>query len=195
MKTQRRKMEHLILCAEEEVESKGSGFDDVLLIHNALPEIDKEKIDLSVEFLGKKLSSPLMIASMTGGHPDTKKVNEALASAAEELKIGMGVGSQRAALEDKSAEDSFRVVRDVAPSTFIYGNIGAAQLREYGIEGIERIVEMIDADAIAIHLNFLQEAIQPEGDTNASGCLAEIRKICSSIKVPVIVKETGAGIS
>ena len=104
-----------------------------------------------------------MIASMTGGHPATAQVNANLATAAEELGLGIGVGSQRAALEDQSLEDSYRIVREKAPHAFVYGNIGAPQLSEFSIEDIERAVEMIDADAMAIHLNFLQEAIQPEG--------------------------------
>jgi len=195
MKTSKRKIEHLLLCAEKDVEAKRNYFDDVHLVHVALPEVDKDEIDTRVEFLGFELSFPMMIAAMTGGHPETKRINEALARAAEEFHIGMGVGSQRAALEDPSQEDSFRIVRDVAPTTFIYANIGALQLKEFGVEGVEKIIEMIDADAVAIHLNFLQEAIQPEGETAARGCLSAIKEACASLKVPVIVKETGAGMS
>ncbi|MDP3104263.1 MAG: type 2 isopentenyl-diphosphate Delta-isomerase [Candidatus Methanoperedens sp.] len=202
MTTSDRKIEHLLLCVEKDVEAhkthqglRASGFDDIYLVHNCLPEIDKKALYLETDFLGRKLRAPLLIASMTGGHPDTKNVNAALAGAAEELGIGIGVGSQRAAIEDPGLEDSFRIVRDRAPNAFIYGNVGAAQLNEFGIEGIERAVEMIGADAMAIHLNFLQEAIQPEGNIDAKGCLAAIKKICSELSVPVIVKETGAGIS
>ena len=202
MTTSDRKIEHLLLCVEKDVEAhktyqglRASGFDDIYLVHNCLPEIDKKALDLDMDFLGKKLRAPLLISSMTGGHPDTKAVNASLAGAAEELGIGIGVGSQRAAIEDPGLEDSFRIVRDRAPNAFIYGNVGAAQLNEFGIEGIERAVEMIGADAMAIHLNFLQEAIQPEGNIDAKGCLSAIKKICSELSVPVIVKETGAGIS
>ena len=202
MTTSDRKIEHLLLCVEKDVEAhktqeglRASGFDDIYLVHNCLPEINKKTLDLETDFLGRKLRAPLLIASMTGGHPDTKAVNSALSGAAEELGIGIGVGSQRAAIEDPALEDSFRIVRDRAPNAFIYGNVGAAQLNEFGIEGIERAVEMIGADAMAIHLNFLQEAIQPEGNIDAKGCLAAIKKICSELSVPVIVKETGAGIS
>ncbi|WP_342306467.1 type 2 isopentenyl-diphosphate Delta-isomerase [Methanolobus sp. ZRKC5] len=196
MSTSRRKIEHLELCASSPVESRkiGPGFKDVMLVHRALPEMDMDEIDLSVRFLEKEINAPFMIASITGGHPDTKPVNAALAEAAEELGIGIGVGSQRAAIEDPLQEESFSIVRDKAPSAFVYGNIGAAQIREYGVEGVEKIIEMIDADAIAIHLNFLQEAIQPEGDRDASGALETIKEICS-LAVPVIIKETGAGIS
>ncbi|MCG7851953.1 MAG: type 2 isopentenyl-diphosphate Delta-isomerase, partial [Methanosarcinaceae archaeon] len=196
MSTSKRKIEHLNLCATSPVESRKvrAGFSDILMIHRALPEIDMDKIDMSIDFLGKRLSAPFLIASITGGHPDTMPINTALAKAAEEMGIGIGVGSQRAAIEDPEQEESFRVVRDFAPDAFIYGNVGAAQIKEYGVEGIEKVIEMIDADAVAVHLNFLQEAIQPEGDRDASGCIDEIAEICS-VNVPVIVKETGAGIS
>ncbi len=193
--TSRRKIEHLRICAEEDIESSPTGFEDVTLIHNALPEISKDEIDLSTTFFGKRFNAPIMIAPMTGGHPDTKAVNAALGGAAEMLGIGIGVGSQRAAIEDPKQEDSFRIVRDVAPNAFVCANVGAPQLREYGIDGVEKAIEMVDADALSIHLNFLQEAIQPEGDVDARGCLDGIKEICRSVNVPVMVKETGAGIS
>ena len=195
--TSRRKIEHLKLCAESPVESRNvsAGFEDVTLIHRALPELNMDKLDLSVDLLGKRLKAPFLIASITGGHPDTISVNSALAAAAEELGVGIGVGSQRAAIDDPAQEESFKVVREKAPNAFVYGNVGAAQIREYGIDGVEKLVEMIDADALAIHLNFLQEAIQPEGDRDATGCLDMIREICSVLDTPVIIKETGAGIS
>jgi len=195
--TSRRKIEHLKICATNSVESQNvsAGFEDVTLIHRALPELDMDKLDLSVDFLGKRLQAPFLIASITGGHPDTVQVNASLASAAEELGVGIGVGSQRAAIDDPSQEESFRIVRDKAPDAFIYGNVGAAQIRKYGVDGLEKLVEMIDADALAIQLNFVQEAIQPEGDKDATGCLDMIREICSVLNTPVIIKETGAGIS
>src|SRR5659263_657517 len=202
MSTSERKIEHLLLCVEKDVEAhksntglRASGFDNIDLVHDCLPEINKKHLNLETEFLDKKLRAPILIASMTGGHPDTKAVNATLAGAAEELGIGIGVGSQRAAIEDPFMEDSFRIVRDKAPNAFIYGNVGAAQLNEFGIDGLERAVEMIGADAMAIHLNFLQEAIQPEGNVDATGCLAAIKKVCEELSVPVIVKETGAGIA
>jgi len=195
LKTSDRKLEHIRICLEEEVESEYTGFEDVMLIHKALPEIDFSEIDTEVEFFGKKLSAPLLIASMTGGHPETKEINKNLAMAVEEMGIGMGVGSQRAAIEDESVADSFTVVREYAPKAFIYANVGLPQVLKHGVEFVEKAVEMVDADAVAIHLNFLQEVIQPEGDLNAKGGLKAIEEVCSSIKVPVIVKETGAGIS
>ncbi|ADI73250.1 isopentenyl-diphosphate delta-isomerase, type 2 [Methanohalobium evestigatum Z-7303] len=196
MSTSRRKIEHLNFCAHSPVESrkKGSGFDDITLIHRALPEVNMDEIDLSTRFLGKDFSAPFMIASITGGHEDTIPVNRALAKAVEEMGVGIGVGSQRAAIEDPAQEESFRVVRDEAPNAFIYGNVGAAQIKEYGVEVVEKLVDMIDADAMAVHLNFLQEAVQPEGDRDASGTLEAISEI-TSLNIPVIAKETGAGIS
>lgn len=196
MSTSQRKIEHMELCAERAVEARNSkpGFDDIVLVHRAVPEIDMDKIDLSTTFLDKKMQAPFLIASITGGHPETTRVNAALAKAAGELGIGIGVGSQRAAIEDPSQRESFTVVRKEAPDAFVYGNVGAAQIKEYGVEIAESLVEMLDADALAVHLNFLQEAIQPEGDRDATGCLEAIEKICS-LDIPVIVKETGAGIS
>ena len=195
--TSRRKMEHLELCAQCPVESKKvtAGFEDVILVHRALPEISMNAIDTSVDFFGKKLSFPFLIASITGGHPETTAINAALAGAAEEVGIGIGVGSQRAAIDDPKQIDSFKIVREKAPSAFVYGNVGAAQIKEYGVDKINSLISMIDADAVAVHLNFLQEAVQPEGDLDASGCLDMIENICSSSSVPVIAKETGAGIS
>jgi isopentenyl-diphosphate delta-isomerase len=152
-------------------------------------------IDLSIRFLDHAFSSPLFISAMTGGHPGTKEVNARLARAAERFGIGMGVGSQRAALENPDLADTFSVVRTEAPGAFLVANLGAVQLRDHGIEWAERAVAMIEADAIAIHLNFLQEAIQPEGDHNAVGCLEAIAELCRELKTPVIVKETGCGIS
>ncbi len=195
MSTSQRKLDHVRICLEEEVESGYAGFEDIMLIHKALPEIDFEEIDTTREFLGKKLSFPFLIASMTGGHPETKTINANLAKAVEEEGIGMGVGSQRAAIEDESLAESFTVVRDYAPNAFIYANIGVPQLLEKGVEVVDKAIEMIDADAVAIHLNYLQEVIQPEGNLNAKGCIDVIEEVCKTVKVPVIVKETGAGIS
>jgi isopentenyl-diphosphate delta-isomerase len=193
--TSERKLDHLRICAEEEVESGEPGFADVRFVHNALPECDMAAIDLQARFLDHTLSSPLFISAMTGGHPGTKEVNARLARAAERFGMGMGVGSQRAALENPALADTFRIVRDEAPHAFLVGNLGAVQLRDHGIEWAEKAVEMIGADALAIHLNFLQEAIQPEGDHNATGCYEAIAELCHTFKTPVIVKETGCGIS
>ena len=193
--TSSRKLDHLRICAENDVESGDPGFKDIRFVHNALPECDMSTINLTASFLNHRFSSPLFISAMTGGHPGTKEVNVRLARAAERFGIGMGIGSQRAALENPSLEETFRAVRDEAPHAYLIANLGAVQLRDHGIEWAERAVEMIGANAIAIHLNFLQEAIQPEGDHNACGCLAAIGELCSGFRTPVIVKETGCGIS
>lgn len=194
MATSQRKIEHLDICTRENVESRGNGLSDVEFVHRCLPEVDLAEVDARTTFLGHALGAPILVASMTGGHPGTVEVNANLATAAAELGLGMGVGSQRAALEDPALEDSYRIVRDRAPDAFIYGNIGAPQLASLGIEDIERAVAMIDADAMAIHLNFLQEAIQPEGEADARGIIERIAAVAAELSVPVIVKETGAGI-
>ncbi len=194
MSTADRKLEHIKICLEKNVESKYTGFEDVMLIHKALPEINYDDINTEVKFFGKKLSAPFLIASMTGGHKETIEINKNLAKAVEELNLGMGVGSQRAAIEDSSLVESFTVVRDYAPTAFIYANVGISQILEHGVEFAEKAIEMIDADALALHLNFLQELIQPEGNVNAQGCIDAIKDVCKSVKVPVIIKETGAGI-
>jgi isopentenyl-diphosphate delta-isomerase len=193
--TSSRKLDHLSICNEEDVECGRTGFEDVHLMHNALPECDMDRIDLSAHFLDYRLRSPLFIAAMTGGHPGTIEINRRLAAAAEQFGIGMGVGSQRAALENSAFADSFSVVRETAPHAFLCANLGIVQLRDHGVEWAEKAVEMIEAQALVIHLNFLQEAIQPEGDHQAEGGLEALRNLCQDFPVPVIVKETGAGIS
>jgi len=187
-----RKLEHLLLCLHGDVEykSKKTGFEDVELVHKALPEINKDEIDISTEFFGKKLDAPIIISAITGGHPASLSINRELAKAAHKLNIGMGVGSQRAAIENSDLIPTYTIVRENAPSAFIIGNIGAQQ-----IDYAEKAVHMIDADALAIHLNPLQESIQPEGDINARGQLESIKKVVDTVETPVIVKETGAGIS
>jgi isopentenyl-diphosphate Delta-isomerase len=192
--TSSRKLDHIRICLEKPVEAQSRPFDDLSFVHRALPEIDEADIDTSCRFLGKKLKAPIIISAMTGGHPGTKDINVRLAEAAQEMGIALGVGSQRAALEDKRLEDTFSAVRDAAPNVPIIGNIGAVQLKRYGSEILERLAEMIDADAIAVHLNFLQESIQPEGDKDACNVLEAIGSAAKS-SVPIIVKETGAGIS
>ncbi|UCH05132.1 MAG: type 2 isopentenyl-diphosphate Delta-isomerase [Candidatus Thorarchaeota archaeon] len=189
--TRRRKIEHIEICLEEDVQTRVSTmFEHVEFIHNALPEIDKDKIDLTTNFLGLRANAPIVIAAMTGGHPRTYDINRKLAEAAEMLRIPIGVGSQRAAIEDPSLADTFRVVREKAPSVPVIANIGATH-----VEAAPAAIEMIDADILAIHLNPLQEAVQPEGDCNSEGALENIASIVDSVDIPVIVKETGAGIS
>ncbi len=194
MTTSSRKLDHIRICLENRVDSEVRPFEDIVLLHKALPEIDEADIDTSCRFLGKRLKAPLMICAMTGGHPATREINRRLGQAASETGIAIGVGSQRAALEDRRLEETFSVVRDAAPDIPIIGNIGAVQLKRSGPEILDRLVEMIDADAIAVHLNFLQESIQPEGDKDACGVLEAIRSAARG-PVPIIVKETGAGIT
>jgi len=185
-----RKLEHLLLCKNCNVEyRKKTGFEDVELIHKALPEVNMGDIDLSVDLLGKKLDSPFIITAITGGHPAAKIINRELARAANILNIGMGVGSQRAAVENPELASTYTVVRQEAPSAFLIGNIGCQQ-----IELAEKSAEMIDADALAVHLNPLQESIQPEGDVDARGHVDAIKEMTKSLKIPIIAKETGAGI-
>lgn len=186
-----RKLEHLKLCMDRDVQykHKKTGFDDIELIHKALPQIDKEEISLKTEFLGKKLEAPIIITGITGGHPASQAINQALAKAAEELQIGMGMGSQRAAVENPELEPTYTVIRDEAPSTLIIGNIGVPQ-----VEHAEKAAAMMDLDAMAIHLNPLQEAIQPEGDVDSKNDLDSIKKTTESLDIPVLVKETGTGI-
>lgn len=187
-----RKLEHLLICKNYDVEfrDKTTGFEDIELIHNALPEVDKNEIDLSTSAFGKKLDSPLFITAITGGHPSAKEINKQLAIAAEENNIALGVGSQRAACEHPELEDTYTVVRDNAPDCLLVGNIGAPQLNL-----ANKAVEILDADILAIHLNPLQESIQPEGDLNAIGYLESISEITDIVDIPVMAKETGCGIS
>lgn len=187
-----RKLEHLLLCTHCDVQykNKTTGFEDVELIHRAIGEVNKEDIDISTDFLGKKLQSPIVISAITGGHPAALTINRELARAAEEMGLAMGVGSQRAAIENPELSRTYTVAREEAPSILLMGNIGAAQ-----IEYASKAVEMIDADALAVHLNPLQESIQPEGDLDTKGYSQSIGEIVDNVEVPVLVKETGTGIS
>ena len=187
-----RKLEHLLICENYDVEfkNKTTGFEDIELIHNVLPEIDKNEIDLSTSVFGKKLNSPLFMTAITGGHPAAKNINKQLAIAAENNRIALGVGSQRAACEHPELADTYTVVRENAPDCLLVGNIGAPQLNL-----AEKAVEILDADILAIHLNPLQESIQPEGDLDARGYLDLINQITESVDIPVVAKETGCGIS
>jgi len=195
---EKRKDDHIRICLEEDVRAKRitSGFEDVFLLHRALPEVNRDKIDLSTEAFGHKFSAPVIVEGITGGTQKALKINANIAQAVEELGLGMGVGSQRAALEDPKLERTYSIARKKAPNAFLIANIGGPQIKgEYDLEKIEKAVEMVDADALAIHLNPLQEAVQPEGETDYTGIFVKIKEITSALKLPVIVKETGAGIS
>jgi isopentenyl-diphosphate delta-isomerase len=192
-----RKSDHIQICLDEDVQARQTttGFENVSFVHKALPEIDRDKINLRTVMLNHEFSSPLIVGAMTGGTAEAKKINAAIAEAVEDLGLGMGVGSQRAAIENPQVESTFSIVRKRAPTAFIVANIGGPQLvRGYHAKKARKAVEMLNADALAIHLNPLQEAVQPEGETTYAGVAGKIREIAEVLDVPIIVKETGAGI-
>jgi isopentenyl-diphosphate Delta-isomerase len=196
-KTQQRKKEHLELCLDTDsvTNSSGTGLDRYRFLHNALPELDIAELDLSTTFLGKRIKAPILISSMTGGFDLARKINRNLAAAAQELGLAMGVGSQRVALEEPAVADSFQV-RDLAPDILLLSNLGAVQLNYgYTVDHCRRAVEMIHADALILHLNVLQEAVQPEGNRNFKGLTEKIANICRNLDLPVVAKEVGNGIS
>ncbi len=194
--TSRRKSEHIHIVLHESVNSSLlNGFEKYQFEHQALPEIDLAEVDLKTSFFNRELQSPLLISSMTGGNKETAQINRVLAKVAQDAGIALGVGSQRAGLEDPEKMASFKV-RDVAPDILLFSNLGAVQLNySYSVENCQRAVETIQADALILHLNPLQEALQPEGNTNFKGLLKKIEAICKKLTVPVIIKEVGWGIS
>jgi isopentenyl-diphosphate delta-isomerase len=196
--TRKRKSDHIKISLNQNVQARKTttGFKDIHFVHKALPEIDKQKIDLSTTVFDHKFAAPLIVGAITGGTLEATKINATIAEAVEKLGLGMGVGSQRAAIEDKKLEETFAIARKKAPTAFIIANIGGVQLvNGYGLEEVKKAIKMIEADAIAIHLNPLQEAVQPEGQTNFQGVLKKIGEIARELNKPVIVKETGAGIA
>lgn len=196
--TKERKSDHINICLKQRSQAKSitAGFEDICLVHKALPEINRDTIDLSTKVFDHKFAAPVIVGAMTGGTPEATKINGVIAEAVEKLGLGMGLGSQRAAVEDKKLEKTYSVARKKAPTAFLIANIGGIQLVEgYGVKEIKKAIEMIDADAVAIHLNALQETIQPEGQTNFKGVSSRIGEIARAIDQPLIVKETGAGIS
>ncbi|TVQ04128.1 MAG: type 2 isopentenyl-diphosphate Delta-isomerase [Balneolaceae bacterium] len=197
MSIQIRKKEHVDLSVTRDVfYSKKTGFERYDFVHNALPEINLDEIDLSAFLLGREFSFPLFISSMTGGYSEAGAVNEVIAAFCEEENLPFGVGSQRVMLENPDQIPSFSVVRKHAPTAFIAANIGGAQLPGgLNKENITILIESIRADCIIVHLNPLQELIQPEGDTRFKGILEGIFFLIENSGLPVIVKETGAGIS
>ncbi len=192
--TSSRKKEHVDIVMKKGMQyATSAGFDEVMLVHSALPELNFGNIDTRTKFLGKELAAPLAIEAMTGGYPEGGKINKELAKVAEKEGMVFGLGSQRAMIENASLKDTY-YVRDVAPSIPIIANIGAYQLKKYPAAKVEEMVADVDADALAVHLNPLQEIIQPEGDMDFSVILDAIAITCDKISVPVIAKETGAGI-
>ena len=195
-RTASRKSEHVKIVLGEDVTAKGvyAGFAAYRLPHEALPELDLAEVDTTTTFLGKPMRAPLLVSSMTGGAHDVARINMALAEAAETLGLAMGVGSQRSAIRDEQLAYTYQV-RRVAPSIPLLANLGAVQLNYgYGVDECRRAVEMIEADALILHLNALQEAVQPEGNTNFKGLLKQIEQVCGRVGVPVIAKEVGNGI-
>lgn len=193
-----RKEDHLKICLNEDVDAKKNYWDEIELYHRSAPEIDFQDIDVEIDFLGERLAAPIMIAGMTGGYSGAEDFNKKLASAAEQLNIGFGVGSQRAALENPELRESYEVISDYSPP-LVFGNIGAPQLisqdgeEPFTVKEANEALEMIDGDYLAVHFNYLQEAVQPEGDLRARGVIEALKDLSS--EVPTVAKETGAGVS
>ena len=186
----------IVVRRDVRFQNKLTGFKRWEFVHNALPEINFADISTETSFLSKRLEMPFLISAMTGGYPDAKRINRILAEACEECRVAMGVGSQRQALQNTAFHSSFSVVRKAAPTIPIIGNIGAAEVAKMkGPDTLQKLIDLIEADAIAIHLNALQEFLQPEGSPEFSDVLKGIEHICKAIRIPVIVKEIGSGIS
>ncbi len=197
LETERRKEEHLRIPLERDVRSMPNPWHPIRLTHNAVPECDKDAVSLATTFLGKKLAAPIQVTGMTGGAKKAKEFNDRLAAAAAEHGVAMGVGSQRAAIENPKLADTYSVIlnHDV-PLRF--ANLGLPQVILWGDEAVDKAreaVAMVKAHALYVHLNYLQEAVQPEGDTVAKGGLAALKALAKGLKVPVLAKETGAGMT
>ncbi|MHA2035480.1 MAG: type 2 isopentenyl-diphosphate Delta-isomerase [Promethearchaeota archaeon] len=190
-----RKIEHLKIPLEHDVQHSQNYFKDIKLIHHPIPDFDFEDIDLSVQFFNKKVSAPICISAITGGHPVSQELNEILAKAAEEEDIIMSVGSQRAGIEDRALLDSFKITREVAPHIPIIGNIGIGQVSDpnFEVKNFNECVEMIKADVMAIHLNVLHELVQDKGDISYKLFRENFKKIRNKHKIPIIAKEVGTG--
>lgn len=190
-----RKQAHINLCLDPNSQGDGELFSDITLPYRALPELNLSDVSTATQLFNKPLKQPLIIASMTGGTQHAGTINTNLAIAAEACGVAMGVGSQRIGLKNEDARESFKIVRKLAPSAVIFANMGAVQLNyEASIEDYQRVVDMIKADGLYLHINPLQEALQPEGDTNFAGLLDKIALLVKEIDVPVFAKEVGHGI-
>ena len=195
--TERRKVDHIRINLENDVQFPRltTGLERYRFLHQALPELSLNDIDTTTGLFGKRLSAPLLISSMTGGTEIAQAINRNLARAAAKHEIAMGLGSQRAAIEDSALAGSF-CIRDIAPEILLFANIGAVQLNYgYGVEHCLKAIDMVSADALILHFNVLQEAVQPEGDINFSGLLRKVEAVCTRISIPVIAKEVGWGFS
>lgn len=196
-----RKLEHINVALGQGIAvAQRANWQDIAFVHQALPEVDLDEIDTSVVFLGHALRYPIFISSLTGGHPDVISINANLARAAEQYGLALGVGSQRAAIVNPDVSGSYAITRENAPHAFLIANIGAPQLikqarhEPFTLEQVQRAIDMIGANALAVHLNSLQEAAQPEGDRRSVGEIAALKTLTQHIALPVIAKETGAGI-
>ncbi len=191
-----RKSDHIRINLDEDVQSGlTTGLEHYRFEHQALPDLDLDRVDMQQELFGRQVRRPILISSMTGGTEEAAAINQTLAAAAQATGIAMGVGSQRAAIEHPDLAASFKV-RQAAPDILLFANLGAIQLNyAYGVAECQRAVDMIEADALILHLNALQEAVQPEGDTHWSGLLGKIEAVCQALPVPVIAKEVGWGFS
>ncbi len=196
-----RKIEHVSVALGQDVSApQKANWNDIQFVHQALPEVDLDEIDTSVPFLGHKLRYPLFMSSLTGGHPDVTSINRNLARAAERYGLALGVGSQRAAIVNPDVASSYAVTRENAPNAFLIANIGAPQLipqarhAAFTPEQVQRAIDMIGANALAVHMNSLQEAAQPEGDRRTIGEAAALKTLIGQVGLPVIAKETGAGV-
>lgn len=194
---QDRKADHLRICLEDDVQCHQitTGLEQYRFIHCGLPELSYDQIDISTNFFGKTLKTPLLISSMTGGTQQARLINQRLAATAQKFGLAMGVGSQRVAVEKPELADTFNI-RRYAPDALLLANLGAVQLNySYGLEHCQRVVNWLEADALILHLNPLQECVQTRGDTDFSGLMAKIELLCARLPVPVIAKEVGNGIS
>jgi isopentenyl-diphosphate delta-isomerase len=193
--TEKRKEDHINICLQQHVESQvGPGFNDITLIHKSVPEVDFSRISTEITLFGKRLNAPLLVEGMTGGTSRAGTLNHTIASACQQLGLGMGVGSQRAMIEDPTLSSSYKV-RDEAPDILLIGNLGLPQvILGYTGADAERAIAAIGADVLAVHLNPLQEAVQPEGDHNFESGVRALRSLKDDMKAPVIAKETGGGI-
>jgi isopentenyl-diphosphate delta-isomerase len=195
--TESRKVDHIRINLEQNVDFPRltTGLEKYRFQHHALPELNLTQIQTSTTLFGKHLQAPILISSMTGGAELARHINQNLAIAAQEHGIAMGLGSQRAAIEDERLAYTYQV-RRYAPDILLFANVGAVQLNYgYGIEQCQRAVDMVEADALILHFNVLQEAVQPEGDVNFAGLLKQVERVCKAISVPVIAKEVGWGFS
>ncbi|NWG16675.1 MAG: type 2 isopentenyl-diphosphate Delta-isomerase [Chloroflexi bacterium] len=195
--TESRKADHIRINLEKDVQFPRltTGLENYRFMHQAVPELNLSEVDARVTIFGKTLSAPILISSMTGGTDIAYRINQNLAEAAQKYGVAMGLGSQRAAVEDAALAYTYQV-RNVAPDILLFANLGAVQLNyRYGPDQCRRAVDMIEADALILHFNVLQEAVQPEGDTNFAGLLAKVEQVCKTLPVPVIAKEVGWGFS